>query len=106
MTRDEARGVAFQAVDSEREWQTSVFSEEHDDTTIHADLNHMVAVITKYLGELACQAVRQADYKDVNLDEVAISSVKISAVAIAIAESLIFTGRVSPDKVMNERHGK
>lgn len=105
MTRDEARDKTLEAVDREREWQATRFSTEHDDTTVHTDLNHMVAVITKYLGMLAEQAVRQADYKDVDLERVAIASVKVAAVSTAIAESLIFTGRVPAETIMLECHG-
>jgi hypothetical protein len=105
MTRDDARDTVLQAVDRERAWQASRFSTEHDDSTVHADLNHMVAVITKYLGELATQAVRQADCRDVDLERVAVSSVKVAAVATAIVESLVFTGRVSSDTIMSECHG-
>ena len=99
MTRDEAREIALGAVDSERDWQATNYSTEHDDTTVHADLNHMVSVITKYLGNLAGQAVKQADYKPVDMDAVAIASLKVAAVATAVLESLVATGKVSPDKL-------
>ena len=104
MTRDEARAVVLAAVDAERDWQATTYSVEHDDTTVHADLNHMVSVITKYLGLLAEQAVRQADYKSVDLERVAIASLKVAAVATAVVESLVAQGRVNPDR-LDDLHG-
>ncbi len=105
INRDEARQLALDAVDGEREWQAAKYSTEHDDTTVHADLNHMVSVINKYLGQLAEQAVRQADYQDVDLDRVAVSAVKVAAVATAVLESLLFTGRVDPLRIAGQCHG-
>lgn len=101
MNRIDARAIVLSALEMEREWQEHRFSAEHDDSTVHADLNHMVSVLSKYLGELAAQAVNQAIYKPVNMDDVATACIKIAAVATAIAESLVATDRVSPDGVEN-----
>ena len=99
MTRDEARDAVLGAVDAERDWQAKRYSDEHDDSTVYSDLNYMVAVLTKYLGEVAGQAVNQAGYRAVDLEKVAVNSLKVAAVATAVVESLVATGRVSPEQL-------
>ena len=105
MTRDEARDAVLGAVDAERDWQAKRYSDEHDDSTVHSDLNYMVAVVTKYLGDIAEQGVNQAGYRMVELDKVAIAGVKVAAVATAIVESLLATGRVNPDQLRDLHEG-
>jgi hypothetical protein len=95
MDRAEARRLVLQAIAEERCWQEGEFPVEQDDSTAHTDLNHWVAVLTKYLGGIATEAVAQGDFRETDLPKVAKMAIKISAVCVALAESLVATGRVN-----------
>lgn len=94
MERSEARRLVLQAIAEERTWQEGAFPIEQDDSTSRADLNHWVAVLSKYLGGIANEAVAQGDFREVDLAKVARMSTKVAAVCVALTESLVATGRV------------
>lgn len=99
MDRQEARGQVLQAIAEERDWQQGAFPVEQDDSTARSDLNHWVAVLSKYLGGIADEAVAQGDFREVDLQNVARMSVKVGAVAVALAESLVATGRADGQRL-------
>jgi hypothetical protein len=99
MERAEARRLVLRAISEERHWQEGAFSLENDDSTARSDLNHWVAVLSKYMGGIADEAVSQGDFREVDLTKVARMSVKVAAVAVALTESLVATGRVDGTKL-------
>lgn len=99
MDRADARRLVLQAIAEERHWQEGAFPVEQDDSTAHSDLNHWVAVLTKYLGGMANEAVAQGDFREADLPKVARMAIKVAAVCVALAESLVATGRVNGQKL-------
>ena len=91
-TRIEIRNKILEAIAKERIDQESMFPAEYDDQTVQVDLNHMVSVIIKYLGNIANQAVNQVDVEQVNYFEITENAIKCSAVFVAMIEAIISTG--------------
>jgi hypothetical protein len=63
------------------------------------DLLDFVAILTQYAGRIAEQGVQQSSGRTVDWTAVAVSSAKCGAVATAMLESLIATGKVKPTEV-------
>jgi len=101
--REKARKSVLMAVHKERDWQSSRISERQDDTQIGTDLLFLVGVLSKYQGQVACEGVEQSQAREVDWDKVSRACVKLSAVAVAMAESLVASGKVSSSTFMMEK---
>lgn len=94
--RDKIRKAVTSLISKERVRQTGMFPPSLDDRQVQVDLLELVAVLTKYTGRIADDGVKQRDGYSVDYSDAALNAVKVAAVAVAILESMIATGRVDP----------
>lgn len=92
--RDKIRKSVTGMISKERIRQTGMFPPSLDDRQVQVDLLDLVAVLTKYTGRIAEDGVRQRDGHAVDYVDAAVNAVKVAAVASAILESMLATGRV------------
>lgn len=103
MVRDAARRAVLTAIQKERCWQSQRISERQDDQQVETDLLFLVGVLAKYLGQVATEGVQQSQADDVDWERVAQACVKQAAVAAAVAESLVASGKVKTVALKPER---
>jgi hypothetical protein len=94
MDREKARKAVLLAIHKERDWQAARISERQDDTQVGTDLLFLVGVLSKYQGQVACEGVEQSQAREVDWERVARACIKQAAVAVAVAESLVASGKV------------
>ena len=96
MTREKARKVVITSIHKERDWQAQRISDRQDDSLIDTDLLFLVGVLSKYQGQIAYEGVEQSQAKEIDWERVAKACIKQAAVAAAVAESLVVSGKVGP----------
>lgn len=92
--RDKIRKAVASLISKERLRQAEIFPPSLDDRQVQVDLLDLVAVLAKYTGHIADDGVKQRDGYDVDYTDAALNAVKVAAVAAAILESMIATGKV------------